>query len=159
VLVASAPMAIVVLVVSNLSASTSIAGLLARVVGSVVAGGLTFGAVVVWLGRRDEARRPRPSRPVGPDDPGEPPDPDGPRGPGGPGGPGEPGGPPEPGGTTRPVGSVRPFLPPGATRRVASSLDPPAGGPTATGLREPGEIHELHELHALHQLDDLRGPA
>ena len=159
VLVASAPMAIVVLVVSNLSASTSIAGLLARVVGSVVAGGLTFGAVVVWLGRRDEARRPRPSRPVGPDDPGEPPDPDGPRGPGGPGGPGEPGGPPEPGGPTRPVGSVRPFLPPGATRRVASSLDPPAGGPTATGLREPGEIHELHELHALHQLDDLRGPA
>jgi hypothetical protein len=47
-------------------------------------------------------------------------------------------------------------LPPGATRRVASSLDPPPPGASATELREPAEIHELH---ALHQLDDLRGPA
>jgi putative peptidoglycan lipid II flippase len=168
VLVASVPMAIVVLVVSNLSASTRIAGLLARVVGSVIAGGLTFGAVVIWLGRRDEARhprprpRPRPSRPVGPDGPAGPPDPDGPRGPGGPGG---PGGPPEPGGPGRPVGSVRPFLPPGATRRVASSLDPPPPGASATALREPGEIHQLHELHqpdelqGLHQVDVPRDPA
>ncbi len=45
VIMAVVPMAVVVLVVSNLSASTSIAGLLARVVGSVLAGGLTFGAV------------------------------------------------------------------------------------------------------------------
>jgi len=66
VLIASVPMGIVVLVVSNLSASTSIAGLLARVVGSMVAGGLTFGAVVIWLGRRHDSRRRPPSRPVGP---------------------------------------------------------------------------------------------
>ncbi|MFZ0251927.1 MAG: murein biosynthesis integral membrane protein MurJ, partial [Acidimicrobiales bacterium] len=44
VLIACVPMGVVVLVVSNLSASTSIAGLVARVVGSVVAGGLTFAA-------------------------------------------------------------------------------------------------------------------
>ena len=44
--------------------------LLARVVGAVVAGGLTFGAVVVWLGRRHDARRGRPPRaPPGPDRP------------------------------------------------------------------------------------------
>ncbi len=73
VLIASVPMAVVVLVVSNLSASTTIPALSARVVGSVVAGGLTFWAVVVWLGRRhDTHRRPPPagplgrSRPVGP---------------------------------------------------------------------------------------------
>ena len=55
VVVATVPMGVVVLVVSNLSGSTSVAGLLARVVGAVVAGGLTFGAVVVWLGRRHDA--------------------------------------------------------------------------------------------------------
>ena len=72
VVIAAVPMAVVVLVVSNLSASTSIAGLLARVVGSVIAGGLTFGAVIIWLGRRHDAhRRPpdRPDRPDGPDGP------------------------------------------------------------------------------------------
>jgi putative peptidoglycan lipid II flippase len=106
VIIAAVPMGVVVLVVSNLSASTSIPALLARVIGSVVAGGLTFGAVVIWLGRRHDARRP-PSRPVGPD---------GPAGPGGPG----------PSGPRGPVASVRRVPPPGATRRVASSLDPPA---------------------------------
>jgi putative peptidoglycan lipid II flippase len=115
VIVASVPMAVVVVVVSNLSASTSVAGLLARVVGSVVAGGLTFAAVVIWSGRRADARRRPPSRPGGPD---------------GPGGPGGPGGP-------RAVGSVRPLVPPGATRRVASSLDPPGPGASATTLRAP----------------------
>ena len=61
------PMAVVVLVVSNLSGSTSVAGLLARVVGAVVAGGLTFGAVVIWLGRRhDTHRRRRHRRPPPP---------------------------------------------------------------------------------------------
>jgi putative peptidoglycan lipid II flippase len=63
---AAVPMGVVVLVVSNLSGSTSSAGLAARVVGAMVAGGLTFGAVVVWLGRRHDARRPPPTRPVGP---------------------------------------------------------------------------------------------
>ena len=77
VAVATVPMAVVVLVVSNLSGSTSVAALLARVVGSVVAGGATFAAVVIWLGRRHEQRRrrpppgppappPRPPRPYGP---------------------------------------------------------------------------------------------
>ncbi len=75
VVIASVPMGVVVLVVSNLSASTSVAGLLARVVGSVVAGGLTFGAVVIWLGRRHDTHRRPPSRPVGPAGP------DNPRGP------------------------------------------------------------------------------
>jgi putative peptidoglycan lipid II flippase len=103
VVIASIPMAVVVLVISNLSDSTSPAGLLARVVGSVLAGGLTFGAVVIWLGRRDEARRrarrpprgpgpgprPGPGPELGPD-PGPGPDPD-----------------PEPGAAVRPVG-VRP---------------------------------------------------
>jgi len=59
---ACVPMAVVVLVVSNLSGSTSTTGLLARVVGAVVAGGLTFGAVVIWLGRRHDAHRPPPRR-------------------------------------------------------------------------------------------------
>ncbi len=66
VIIATVPMAAVVLVVSNLSASTSITGLLARVIGSVLAGGLTFGAVVIWLGRRHDTRRRPPPRPVGP---------------------------------------------------------------------------------------------
>ena len=67
VLIASVPMAVVVLVVSNLSASTTLPALLARVVGSVLAGGLTFWAVVVWLGRRhDTRRRPPPVSPLGP---------------------------------------------------------------------------------------------
>ena len=70
VVIAAVPMALVVLVVSNLSASTSIVGLLARVIGSVLAGGLTFGAVVIWLGRRhDTHRRPPPDRPLGPTGP------------------------------------------------------------------------------------------
>jgi putative peptidoglycan lipid II flippase len=72
VIIASIPMAVVVLIISNLSGSTTPAGLLARVVGSVIAGGLTFGAIVIWLGQRAEAQR-RSGRP--------------PRGPGGPGGP------------------------------------------------------------------------
>jgi putative peptidoglycan lipid II flippase len=66
VVVASVPMAVVVLVVSNLSGSTSTLALLARVGSAVVAGGLTFGAAVVWLGRRHDARRPPRARPVGP---------------------------------------------------------------------------------------------
>ena len=66
VVIASIPMAVVVLVISNLSDSTSPAGLLARVVGSVLAGGLTFGAVVIWLGQRDEARRRAGRPPRGP---------------------------------------------------------------------------------------------
>jgi putative peptidoglycan lipid II flippase len=114
VIIAAVPMGVVVLVVSNLSASTSIPALLARVIGSVVAGGLTFGAVVIWLGRRHDARRP-PSRPVGPD---------GPAGPGG----ADPRG---------PVASVRPVVPPGATRRVASSLDPPSPSTSS------GTLHRL----------------
>ena len=44
-----------------------------------LAGGLTFGAVVIWLGRRHDARTAAPGRPVGPDGP------DGPDGPVGPG--------------------------------------------------------------------------
>jgi putative peptidoglycan lipid II flippase len=67
VLIATVPMAVVVLLVSNLSASTTIPALVARVVGSVLAGGLTFGAVVVWLGRRhDTHRRPPPQQTTGP---------------------------------------------------------------------------------------------
>jgi hypothetical protein len=60
-------MGVVVLVVSNLSGSTSVVGLLARVVGATLAGGLTFAAVVVWLGRRhDGRRRPPPAQPPSP---------------------------------------------------------------------------------------------
>ena len=128
VLIAALPMAVVVLVVSNLSASTSLGGLLVRVVGSVVAGGLTFGAVVIWLGRRHDARRP-PARPTGPSGPG----PSGPVGPGS-------------GGPRGPVASVRPIGPPGATRRVASSLDPPApSGPPEPSepSTSPGTLHRL----------------
>jgi putative peptidoglycan lipid II flippase len=65
VVVASVPMGAVVLVVSNLSGSTSVIGLLARVVGATLAGGLTFAAVVVWLGRRHDGRR-RPPPAVAP---------------------------------------------------------------------------------------------
>jgi putative peptidoglycan lipid II flippase len=106
VVIASIPMAVVVLVVSNLSGSTSPTGLLARVVGSVLAGGITFGAMVIWLGRRDEARR-RAGRP--------------PRGPGGPP-PGRPGPGPGPGPGTGPGGGQGPVGPapgpgPGASVR------------------------------------------
>jgi peptidoglycan biosynthesis protein MviN/MurJ (putative lipid II flippase) len=108
VIIASVPMAIVVLVVSNLSGSTTTLALLARVVGSVVAGGLTFGAVVIWLGRRHDTHRRPPSRPVSPAGP------DDPRGP------------------------VRPTGPRGATRRVASSrqagFDPPRPGASSETL-------------------------
>jgi putative peptidoglycan lipid II flippase len=51
------PMALVVLVVSNLSGSTTTAGLAVRVTAAVLAGGVTFAAGVVWLGRRDDLRR------------------------------------------------------------------------------------------------------
>ena len=108
VVIASVPMGVVVLVVSNFSASTTIAGLAARVVGAMVAGGLTFGAVVIWLGRRHDTHRRPPSRPVGPAGP------DTPRGP------------------------VRPIGPQGVTRRVASSrqagFDPPRPGPSSETL-------------------------
>jgi hypothetical protein len=46
----------VVLVVSNLSGSTTFLGLAVRVVGSVLAGGVVFGASAVVLGRRAEHR-------------------------------------------------------------------------------------------------------
>jgi putative peptidoglycan lipid II flippase len=59
VAIACVPMAVVVLVISNLSGSTTLAGLASRVIGAMVAGGLTFGAVVVGLGQRDDARRGR----------------------------------------------------------------------------------------------------
>ena len=62
VVIASVPMAIVVLVVSNLSGSTSVVGLLGRVVLGTLCGALTFGAVVIWLGRRDDLRRRRRDR-------------------------------------------------------------------------------------------------
>ena len=59
VALACLPMAVVVLVVSNVSASTSTAALLLRVGGAVVLGGLAFGGTVIWLGGRHRARRPR----------------------------------------------------------------------------------------------------
>jgi putative peptidoglycan lipid II flippase len=135
VVIASVPMGIVVLVVSNLSASTSIAGLVARVAGSVVAGGLTFGAVVIWLGRRHDAHRPPPSRPSGREKPDRPDRPSGSNGPSGSDGPSGSNGPDGPGGAVRHVSAVPSggtVLPPGATRRVASSLDPPATDAPAT---------------------------
>jgi putative peptidoglycan lipid II flippase len=70
VVIATVPMAVVVLVVSNLSGSTSIPGLLARVGGAVVAGGLTFGAVIVFLGRRHDTHRQPPAPPAPPAPPG-----------------------------------------------------------------------------------------
>jgi putative peptidoglycan lipid II flippase len=72
VIVASNPMAVVVLLVSNLSGSTSTAGLFARVVGAVVAGGITFGACVIWLGRRHDSARRRPPPPPPPEPPARP---------------------------------------------------------------------------------------
>ena len=50
-------MGIAVLVVSNLSGATHGFALLARVVGSIAVGTVVYGAVVVALGRRHEARR------------------------------------------------------------------------------------------------------
>jgi putative peptidoglycan lipid II flippase len=79
--IASVPMAIVVLFISNLSGSTTIPGLVARLLGAVVAGVITFGAVVIWLGQRDDARNRRPrsggptGRPQPPSGPGGPPRP------------------------------------------------------------------------------------
>jgi putative peptidoglycan lipid II flippase len=55
--VATVAMGAVVLVVSNLSAATGGIDLLARVVGSVAAGGLTYAAVITLLGRRHMARQ------------------------------------------------------------------------------------------------------
>jgi putative peptidoglycan lipid II flippase len=69
VVIASVPMALVVLLVSNLSGSTSTAGLFARVVGAVVAGGITFTACVIWLGRRHDSARRRPPPPPPPEPP------------------------------------------------------------------------------------------
>jgi putative peptidoglycan lipid II flippase len=57
VLIATVVMGAVVLVVSNLSGSISVFGLLGRVVGAVVAGGAAFGAVITWLGRRHDTHR------------------------------------------------------------------------------------------------------
>jgi putative peptidoglycan lipid II flippase len=82
VLIASIPMAVVVLLISNLSGSTTIPGLVARLVGAVAAGVITFGAVVVWLGQRDDARHGRPRSGPGPGGP--PPRPQPPPPPGGP---------------------------------------------------------------------------
>jgi putative peptidoglycan lipid II flippase len=54
--VATVAMGLVVLVVSNLSGATSGVALLGRVVGSILAGGLTYGVVIILLGRRHAAR-------------------------------------------------------------------------------------------------------
>jgi putative peptidoglycan lipid II flippase len=69
VVVASIPMALVVLLVSNLSGSTSTAGLFARVIGATIAGALTFGGAVIWLGRRHDSVRRRPPPPPPPEPP------------------------------------------------------------------------------------------
>jgi putative peptidoglycan lipid II flippase len=69
VVVASIPMALVVLLVSNLSGSTSTAGLFARVIGATIAGGLTFAGAVIWLGRRHDSARRRPPPPPPPEPP------------------------------------------------------------------------------------------
>jgi putative peptidoglycan lipid II flippase len=53
---ATVAMGLVVLVVSNLSGATSTIGLLGRIASAVVAGGLTYGAVITLLGRRHAAR-------------------------------------------------------------------------------------------------------
>lgn len=82
--VASAAMGIVVLVVSNLSGSTSDGALFLRVVGAVAAGSATFLAVVLGLGsrhRRDGPWSNGPGGPPGPRNPShgptQPPDPRG----------------------------------------------------------------------------------
>ena len=67
--IATVPMAFVVLLVSNLSGSTSTAALFVRVVGATVAGGLTFAGTIVWLGRRHDAARRRPPPPAPPSPP------------------------------------------------------------------------------------------
>ena len=67
VVVACVPMALVVLIVSNLSGSTRISALFVRVVLAVLAGGVTFVAAIVWQGRRSDALRaagPRGARPT-----------------------------------------------------------------------------------------------
>jgi putative peptidoglycan lipid II flippase len=53
---ATVAMGLVVLVVSNLSGATSTLGLLGRITSAVLAGGLTYGAVITLLGRRHAAR-------------------------------------------------------------------------------------------------------
>ena len=57
VAVASLVMGAAVLVVSNLSAASSGLGLLVRVVASFVAGGLAYGVVITFLGRRSAVAR------------------------------------------------------------------------------------------------------
>jgi hypothetical protein len=69
VVIASIPMALVVLLVSNLSGSTSTAGLFGRVVGAVVGGGITFAGGVFFLGRRHDSARRRPPPPPPPEPP------------------------------------------------------------------------------------------
>jgi putative peptidoglycan lipid II flippase len=136
VLLATVPMGAIVLVVSNLSASTSVGGLLARLVASVVAGALTFGVVVIALGRRHDARRRPPSRPA---PPARPTPPQGPLGPGS-SGTGSSG--TDPAADPKESGSpFGPTGPPGATRRVASSRqdDPPAEPPEPS----PPALHRL----------------
>ena len=129
VVIACIPMAVVVLIISNLSGSTTPVGLLARVGGAVVAGGLTFGAMVIWLGQRAEARRGSGRPPRGP----------GPglgRGPGPDAGPGpEPGpgsGPSQPPPAPEPPRSPEPpeSQPPGPPRRPG----PPQRPATAPGV-------------------------
>ena len=119
--IASVPMGVVVLVVSNLSASTSIVGLpcpCRRLRGR----------------RRPHLRRRRDL--VGPARRGAPASPVASLGPGrtGPRRTGRTRRPRRPGSPAARSGSVRPVLPPGATRRVASSLDPPPPGASATEL-------------------------
>jgi putative peptidoglycan lipid II flippase len=69
VVIASIPMGLVVLVVSNLSGSTSTAGLFVRVIGATVLGGITFAGTVIWLGRRHDSARRRPPPPPPPEPP------------------------------------------------------------------------------------------
>jgi putative peptidoglycan lipid II flippase len=57
VAIASVAMGVVVLIVSNLSGADHGLALLVRVVASVAAGVVAFGAVIVWLGRREDLRR------------------------------------------------------------------------------------------------------
>ena len=124
VVIASIPMAVVVLVISNLSGSTTPVGLLVRVGGAVVAGALTFGAMVIWLGQRAETQR-RAGRP--PRGPGSP-HPSDRTGPGARTGPGTGPGGPAPVGTrartrTRPGAAPGP----GAVRPIYPITVPPGG--------------------------------